>query len=406
MVSFRRVAAVTAAVMCVSPVAVAHAEPGADASRQPSAADRAPLTPEQAQAQVREATALMDDLKKNDADLAAASGRLATLAATSNALMSALTQARADEAKAKATEAHEIAELKRLSAEVTKAQQDLENMAVDAYVNGSGALRQVAAVIDLVTGGHDSDAAADATFLARSRNADQAHFEDLARRQQVAAQKAAAARADREKKTAQVEAAQKKAAEAVAQQQASVLALQKLAGDRQARLEQLGVHGGLYKGIDMDSLASIATTPLCTEENATYPNGLWPATALCGLKSAPGHMLRPSAARAFDAMAAAYLKANGTNLCVTDSYRSLAAQIDVKRRKPTLAAKPGTSNHGLGLAVDLCGGIESFGTAQHIWMQQNAPLFGFFHPAWAEPSGSKPEPWHWEFAADATKRVS
>ena len=81
-----------------------------------------------------------------------------------------------------------------------------------------------------------------------------------------------------------------------------------------------------------------------------------------------------------------------------DTYRSYAAQVDVKARKPVLAAKPGTSNHGLGLATDLCGGIENFGTAQHQWMKAHAPLFGFYHPAWAQAGGSKPEPWHWEFA--------
>jgi hypothetical protein len=30
-------------------------------------------------------------------------------------------------------------------------------------------------------------------------------------------------------------------------------------------------------------------------------------------------------------------------------------------------------------------------------MKANAGTFGWVHPDWAEPSGSKPEPWHWEF---------
>ena len=109
-------------------------------------------------------------------------------------------------------------------------------------------------------------------------------------------------------------------------------------------------------------------------------------------------MMRPAAARALNALAAAYEKDLGSPLCITDTYRSYAAQVDVKARKPVLAAKPGTSNHGLGLATDLCGGIENFGTAQHQWMKAHAPLFGFYHPAWAQAGGSKPEPWHWEFA--------
>jgi LAS superfamily LD-carboxypeptidase LdcB len=31
-------------------------------------------------------------------------------------------------------------------------------------------------------------------------------------------------------------------------------------------------------------------------------------------------------------------------------------------------------------------------------MQQNAALYGWFHPAWAQAGGSLPEPWHWEYA--------
>jgi len=43
--------------------------------------------------------------------------------------------------------------------------------------------------------------------------------------------------------------------------------------------------------------------------------------------------------------------------------------------------------------------VESFAGAAHLWMEQHAPLYGWFHPAWAEPTGLLPEPWHWEFAS-------
>ena len=33
------------------------------------------------------------------------------------------------------------------------------------------------------------------------------------------------------------------------------------------------------------------------------------------------------------------------------------------------------------------------------WLTANAPGFGWVHPAWAQPSGSKPEPWRWEFGS-------
>ena len=93
-----------------------------------------------------------------------------------------------------------------------------------------------------------------------------------------------------------------------------------------------------------------------------YPNGLIPPSAMCPLGAA-GHSLRCDAAAAYRAMSAAFASAFGTPICITDSYRTYASQVKLYGEKPALAAVPGTSNHGWGLAVDLCGGIETFGTA-------------------------------------------
>ncbi len=64
------------------------------------------------------------------------------------------------------------------------------------------------------------------------------------------------------------------------------------------------------------------------------------------------------------------------------------------------AAVPGTSVHGWGRAVDFedGGGKLTFSSAGYQWLKANAARFGFVHPAWAEPGGSSPEPWHWEHA--------
>jgi hypothetical protein len=126
-----------------------------------------------------------------------------------------------------------------------------------------------------------------------------------------------------------------------------------------------------------------------------YGNGLIPSSVLCPVGSA--QRLRCDAADSFQAMSAAYALAFGRPFCITDGYRTLAAQIDVKRRKPGLAATPGTSNHGWALAVDLCGGVERFGTPAHQWMRANASRYGWHHPRWAQAGGSKPEAWHWEY---------
>lgn len=128
-----------------------------------------------------------------------------------------------------------------------------------------------------------------------------------------------------------------------------------------------------------------------------HANGLIPAHELCSLKSAPGHRLRCDAARALDALSAAHQDTFGEPLCLTDSYRSYAAQVDLFALKPDLAAIPGTSNHGWGLAIDACGGIESFTHPRHRWMVDQAPRYGWNHPRWAASGGSRPEPWHWEF---------
>jgi LAS superfamily LD-carboxypeptidase LdcB len=123
-----------------------------------------------------------------------------------------------------------------------------------------------------------------------------------------------------------------------------------------------------------------------------------PASGLCPIWGAPGESLSPGAAASFSAMSKAYAAQTGVPLCITDSYRSLPDQISIKVKRGRFAATPGTSHHGLGRAVDLCGGVQDFGSPAHQWMRQNAPLYGWFHPDWAEPTGALPEPWHWEYA--------
>lgn len=130
-----------------------------------------------------------------------------------------------------------------------------------------------------------------------------------------------------------------------------------------------------------------------------YSNGRIPAGALCPLWGAAGHRLRADAAASFSAMSRAYAEEFGRPICVTDSYRSYAAQVDVKGRKPGLTATPGTSQHGWGLAVDLCDGAESDGTPANNWLRSNAGRFRWYHPSWADAGGNGPyEPWHWEYA--------
>jgi len=126
-----------------------------------------------------------------------------------------------------------------------------------------------------------------------------------------------------------------------------------------------------------------------------YGNGLMPASELCRIPG--GQKLRCDAAAQYESLADAYTAHFHKPLCITDSYRPWRVQAALLLRKPGLAAVPGTSNHGWGQAVDLCDGINDYGTPQHEWMLANAPGYGWVSPDWARQGGRRQEPWHWEF---------
>jgi LAS superfamily LD-carboxypeptidase LdcB len=142
-----------------------------------------------------------------------------------------------------------------------------------------------------------------------------------------------------------------------------------------------------------------AVLPGC---NGEFPllkvdNGRLPASMLCTLWDGK-QKLRPDAAVALARLNVAYSQEFGHPLCVSDAYRTLGEQYAVKAQRGWLAATAGTSNHGLGVAVDLCDDVENSGSRTHAWMVDNADLFGWGNPDWARRGGSGPfEPWHWEF---------
>lgn len=129
---------------------------------------------------------------------------------------------------------------------------------------------------------------------------------------------------------------------------------------------------------------------LGTMQNTGENGRLDPST----LKSIGGnHKLRPDAADAYLRMVEA-ARADGITWSITDSYRTYEEQVRLAREKGIygqggLAARPGTSNHGWGLAVDLGGGANNYGTPQNNWLQRNAGRFGF--------RNIPKEPWHWQF---------
>ncbi len=123
-------------------------------------------------------------------------------------------------------------------------------------------------------------------------------------------------------------------------------------------------------------------------------NGQVPQDQLCSPWDG-AKQVRADAAEALAELNEAYVARFGEPMCIADGYRSYDQQVATKAAKGYLAATPGTSNHGWGLAVDLC--AETYAGDRWDWLAQQAQTSGWDNPDWARPGGSKYEPWHWEF---------
>jgi len=391
--------------------APASAKPGP----KPVAVDAQTLTPQQLGGQIRAADALRADLMKSSAQVAAANARLERFAAQANAILAGLSAARTAELDAQTEAAAQRRHLSDLGIEVVAAQDALGRLASESYIRGGGPMGDMAALFSMLTSPspeRNTDSLATVRYLMDDRGRLFDRLQSLQSEQVTTLARAEAA-------SVKTVAAAKAAAGAksmldgvIAQQRAA------LGGFQAAQVGQVGQAGGLRAALlrSQDPAARAADRRLaealrgygflnvrddsssCGKDAANYPNGRMPASALCPLYGAPGESLRRGATMAFNTMSHDYQQQTGAPLCVTDSYRSYAEQVAVKLTRKGMAATPGSSQHGLGLALDLCGGVQSFSAPAHLWMQRHAPLYGWFHPAWAERTGTLPEPWHWEFA--------
>ena len=91
-----------------------------------------------------------------------------------------------------------------------------------------------------------------------------------------------------------------------------------------------------------------------------------------------------------------------------------------------LAAKPGTSNHGLGTALDISSDIVQFGNDRYQWLFENSTKteYQIIHPCWArqkrdtstiaasrcngcltDKCGTNVEVWHWEITDSQIKAL-
>ena len=116
---------------------------------------------------------------------------------------------------------------------------------------------------------------------------------------------------------------------------------------------------------------------------------------------------------AFDKMATAALAA-GVKITINSGFRTIARQqyfwncYQTKAcNNGNLAAQPGTSNHGRGIALDLntdCGkqtGAKPDCGASKVyqWLYNNAHNYGFTRTVQSEP-------WHWEYQGAGAQRAS
>lgn len=127
-------------------------------------------------------------------------------------------------------------------------------------------------------------------------------------------------------------------------------------------------------------------------------NGRLSSSSLCALWQS-GESLQPEAAVALTAMNEYFRSIFGRNICLDDTYRSLSDQYSTRASRGYLAATPGTSMHGWGLAIDVC--KKDLSGAAGKWILANAASFGWVNPTWAKTS--KYEPWHWEFESLTSK---
>lgn len=372
----------------------------------------AELTQAELAAQVKQADELWKKLTSSKSALGKAMKEMDRLSKRSNALLQSLAKAREAQRTATAEAKAARKDLAVVTARLKTAETAMKRWAGSAYAQGVSNV-ETEAMIDALLGDASTagDRVADLTVVAdrrtrlvalvRDSRAQQKRLTDTATKAEATAKAATAKIAKEKKQLDAVQLTQRKELERLKKAQAdeikkagplAALLLRAQTPEAQAAAERL--QKAMGTSID-DGVVSIGVP--CSDDTSSYANGMIPASGLCPLWQASGESLRPKAAASFNALSKAYAAQTGTPICVTDSYRSLSEQYAVKASRGMWAATPGTSRHGLGLALDLCGGINSFGTPQHLWMRQNAPLYGWYHPDWAEPGGPLPEPWHWEY---------
>ena len=125
-----------------------------------------------------------------------------------------------------------------------------------------------------------------------------------------------------------------------------------------------------------------------------YSNGRLPDSALASVGYG-GFRLSRWCIDDYKAMNAAFRNRFGINLPISGSmsaYRTYDQQVYLwnlyQSGQGNLAARPGTSNHGWGLAADIS--VGGYGSTYYSWLSSNGPGYGFRNDVGGEP-------WHWGY---------
>jgi hypothetical protein len=159
--------------------------------------------------------------------------------------------------------------------------------------------------------------------------------------------------------------------------------------------------------------AAAAGTPIWVASVPTAEgdgsNGHMPMSSMCLIPWGTDQIgspqyLRCDAEAALTRLDDAFRAQFGESLALDLTYRSYDEQVAVAAYYGALAAKPGTSTHGLGIALDVqeWPSIYGFGTARYTWPVTNGPAYGWFAPATVRQAGAYPEYWHYEYGPGRT----
>jgi len=122
-----------------------------------------------------------------------------------------------------------------------------------------------------------------------------------------------------------------------------------------------------------------------------------------------GLLLRSAAAASLEEMASS-ARSEGLTLTASSAYRSYGYQVEVYARNvremgqeeaDRVSARPGHSQHQLGLVVDFGSITDAFaGTAEGRWLAANASRFGWslsYPQGYEEVTGYRWESWHYRY---------